>query len=92
VKSGEDKTRDVYFGNHANSSETFNIERTASNYLRVYYASDTPIGVISAITIPVNTWVHIVMTFDGTTFRAYKDGIEKYSKTLTKTLNCTNAK
>jgi hypothetical protein len=31
------------------------------------------------------------MTFDGTTFKAYKDGVEKYSKALSQTLSCTNA-
>ena len=91
VYSREDKTRDVYFGNHANSSQTFNIERTASNYLRIYYNSDTPIGVISTIEIPGSEWVHIAIAFDGTTFYAYKNGGEKkYSKALSTTLNCTN--
>lgn len=91
IYSRENKTRDVYFGNHANSSQTFNIERTASNYLRIYYNSDTPIGVISTIEIPGSEWVHIAIAFDGTTFYAYKNGGEKkYSKALSTTLNCTN--
>lgn len=86
----EDKTRDVYFGNHNNSSQTFNLERNTSNYLRVYYNADTAIGPISAFTIPGSTWTHVVITFDGTTFYAYKNGSQVYSKALSTTLNCTN--
>lgn len=86
----DDKTRDVYFGNHNNSTQTFNIERTAANYLRVYYNADTAIGSISAFTIPGSEWTHVAITFNGTTFYAYKNGAQVYSKALSTTLNCTN--
>lgn len=90
VNPAEDKTRDIYFGNYPTTNGTFNIERNTNNYLRVYYNSDTPIGPISTVTIPSGVWTHVVITFDGITFKAYKDGVEKYSKTLSQTLNCTN--
>lgn len=88
VKPNETKTRDVYWGNHNASSQTFNIERNASDYLRVYYNADTAIGPISAFTIPGGQWTHVAITFDGTTFYAYKNGSPVYSKALSTKINC----
>ncbi len=35
----------------------------------------------TGITLTINTWAHLTQTFDGTTFRVYKDGVLLYSDT-----------
>jgi len=36
------------------------------------------------VNIPINTWVHVAVTFDGTNVRTYKDGVllDTYSSYL----------
>lgn len=60
INPKENAVRDIIFGNHANSTHTFNIERHTGNQLRVYYQGDT-IGFIPAATMPANEWTHIVI-------------------------------
>lgn len=91
INPTENSVRDVIFGNHGNTSQTFNIERHTGNQLRVYYHGDSAVGYVSAATMLANTWTHIAISFDGSTCKVYKNGEEVYSKALSTTLNCTNA-
>lgn len=83
--------RGVVFGNHAGSSETFNIEIYSSNQLRIYYNNDPNI-IISDVTMTANSWTHITIAYGGTgsSLVVFKNGIQAYSSTVSKVLNCTN--
>ena len=67
--------RGVIFGNYGLvSSNRFNIEITASNYLRFWWDS-SPDWTISAFTIPTQTWIHCTIVYNGTDIKIYKDGV-----------------
>lgn len=87
VNPSESATQDIYFGDYSSTGQIqFNIERNTSNQLRVYFAGDSLVGAISAFTIPASSWTHVCLTYDGTTFKAYKNGTSVYSKAISSTL------
>lgn len=55
INPTENGGRDVIFGNHADTSQTFNIERHTGNQLRIYYHGDGAIGYVAAATMLANT-------------------------------------
>ena len=81
--NGENGARSVYFGNY-NSSPVFNIEKNASNKLRLYWNGSPDI--VTNLTITDGSWQHVVITKRGTTeFKVYLNG--ELIQTLTNTCN-----
>lgn len=87
----ENGVRDIIYGNHAGSIQSFSIERYTGNQLRIYYHGDTP-GYISEATMLANEWTHIAIVRKGNNIIIWRNGqkVSDKSYTLT-TLNCNNA-
>lgn len=72
-----DNDRSIFFGNYSNGTGVyFNIEKTASNLLRVYWNANPDLS-FSPCSIPLNTWIHIAVVIDindTTTVKVYKNG------------------
>ena len=91
IKPSENKIRDVIYGNHANSTHSFSIERYTSNQLRIYYNGDTP-GYINAATMLANEWTHIAIIKKGNVIQVWKNGAKVSDATYSlSTLTCSNA-
>lgn len=90
INPKENGVRDIIFGNHANSTHSFNIERHTGNDLRIYYNGDTP-GRLTNITMLKDEWTHIVVSRSGNTIKVWKNGECLLDKTYTLTkLTCSN--
>ncbi|GMV43126.1 MAG: hypothetical protein AMXMBFR64_48420 [Myxococcales bacterium] len=70
------------------------VSRTSTNgntglEISAYGAIDFAGGLISGgssthvMRLPLNTWSHLAVTYDGVTFRAYRDGVERLNKPVT---------
>lgn len=68
-------SRSVFFGGgNQGNGWTLQFEKTAdNNYFRVYN-NGSPDWNIAACTIPANTWIHLVVTRNGSTCKVYKGG------------------
>ena len=70
--------RSIIFGSYnLNSSVPLNIEKTASNYLRVYMGAAPD---WSATLIPANTWVHYAIVKGQSNTIVYENGVKKATK------------
>lgn len=70
--------RSIIFGSYKLNSDTpLNIEKTASDYLRVYMGG-TPDW--SAVQIPANTWVHYTIVKNATQIIVYQNGERKAAR------------
>lgn len=82
-----DGDREVYFGDYSTSGAiNLNFERKADGAFR-YYHNGNPDKTCTNLTIPVNTWTMVTVTYTPGTMRFYKNGslIETYSHTATLT-------
>lgn len=99
VKPSSNGKRAVFFGDYtlpgSSGSATggFNIERTASNELRIYF-NGSPDITVSGATITSNSWSHIIITYSKLLKEliVYKDGVNIFSRSnldiaLTKDIN-----
>ena len=83
-------SRAVWFGDYNTTGcKNINLEKTAAGLVRWYWTSDAAIGAMSSTTVDANAWSHVCITYSGTVFKCYVNGIEKYTKnqvlpTLTK--------
>lgn len=82
INSNDAGDRSVYFGNYGfeSTSQCFNIEKNASDKLRIYWGGNPDI-VLNTFNIPDNEWCHIVITKTENTISAYKNGELNYSST-----------
>lgn len=76
VNSDEaDSSRSVFFGaGNQGNGYTLNIEKMASNNRLRVYNNNSPDWQISQITVPKGVWMHIAITRNGATCKAYKNG------------------
>ena len=86
----ENGVRDIIYGNHAGSTQSFSIERYTDNQLRIYYHGDTP-GYISEAKMLANEWTHIAIARKGNNIIIWRNGQKVSDKSYTlMTLNCNN--
>ena len=92
INPAENGVRDIIYGNHAASTNSFNIERYTSNQLRIYYSTDTP-GYINAATMLANEWTHIAIVRKGNSIQVWRNGVKVSDASYSlSTLTCSNAK
>lgn len=73
VNPSANGTRNIYLGGYPDGT-VLNIERTAENYLRVYYNNSSP-NWVSKLKIEANQWTHVAITKDASgTVTCYKNG------------------
>ena len=76
--------RAVYFGDYnTTGSKNINLEKTNAGLVRWYWTSDSAVGPMASTTLTASAWSHICVTYSGTVFKCYVNGVEKYSKTVT---------
>lgn len=79
----ENGGRSIFFGNHAiDGTLSFNIEKNASNQLRIYMNADPDFN-ITQCTLEENTWIHIAITKTPTELKIYKNGVCVQTRTNT---------
>lgn len=79
----ENGGRSIFFGNHAiDGTLSFNIEKNASNQLRIYMNADPDFNVTQC-TLEENTWIHIAITKTPTELKIYKNGVCVQTRTNT---------
>lgn len=82
-----DSTRGIIFGDWGLSGNiNFNIELTASHQIRFYW-NGGPDKIFTDTTAEINTWVHIVLVYDGSKICIYKNGslqTDTYASSLIK--------
>lgn len=82
-----DSTRGIIFGDWGLSgSVNFNIELTASHQIRFFW-NGGPDKIFTDTTAEINTWVHIVLAYDGSKICIYKNGslqTDTYASSLIK--------
>ena len=81
-----DTTRAIIFGDYGLSGAIgFNIELTTGHLVRFYW-NGTPDKIFNVnASVGINTWTHIIITYDGNEICIYKNGVQqsdKYSGTL----------
>lgn len=81
-----DTTRAIIFGDYGLSKTIgFNVELTTGHQVRFYW-NGTPDKVFNVnASVGINTWTHIIITYDGDEICIYKNGVQqsdKYSGTL----------
>ena len=81
VKHDIASNREIYFGNF-DANADFNIERTGGNDLRFYWNA-SPDLTMSGATISDANWHHVVVVRNGSSIKAYVDGVLKYNGTAT---------
>ena len=82
--------RGIIFGDHkeAVTPAFISIEKHLQNELRFYWNNGYIDWFCTNTTFPLNTWVHIVITYNGSKLLVYRNGILTDSKTIT--LNAGN--
>jgi hypothetical protein len=92
INPSENGVRDIIYGNHAGSTNSFSIERYTGNELRIYYQGDTP-GYVTNAKMLANEWTHIAIVRKNNTIQVWRNGIKILDKAYTlTTLTCSNAK
>lgn len=76
-----DTTRAIIFGDYGLSGAIgFNIELTTGHQVRFYW-NGTPDKVFNAnSSVGINTWTHIIITYDGNEICIYKNGVQQSDK------------
>jgi hypothetical protein len=92
INPAESGVRDIIYGNHAGSTNSFSIERYTGNELRIYYQGATP-GYVTNAKMLANEWTHIAIVRKNNTIQVWRNGIKILDKAYTlTTLTCSNAK
>lgn len=76
------------FGSFFNSGDSDQTLQLSNGKLKYYQGKNVPgsVGVLQAVgssTVPVGTWVHIAMVFDGATLTAYMNGTKELEVSTT---------
>lgn len=81
-----DTTRAIIFGDYGLSGAIgFNVELTTSHQVRFYWNGTPDKHFNVNASVGINTWTHIIITYDGNEICIYKNGVQqsdKYSGTL----------
>lgn len=76
-----DSGRAILFGDYGLTGAIgFNVELTASQQLRLYWSGND--SVASTAIVPLNSWTHIALVYDGKTINFYVNGVLLYNRAI----------